>query len=147
MASCTTSQVTLIGPRRPPRDPTCQVQFIEGAPASPVVDLASAQADCPDTSRLGCMNELRARACQVGADTIYGVSQSLTVGGQVGQMRATLAWQGQPAPAGAAAAVTCTPICSPGFDCQAGKCIPLCNPACDPTEICNRHRTCEPKPL
>jgi hypothetical protein len=38
----------------------------------------------------------------------------------------------------------CAPICSPGFACESGQCIPQCNPACEPTEVCNRHRTCEP---
>ena len=39
----------------------------------------------------------------------------------------------------------CTPICSPGFACSAGTCIPQCNPACTPTEECGRDRLCHPR--
>ncbi len=48
------------------------------------------------------------------------------------------------APAGADA--TCTPPCSPGFNCESGRCTPQCNPACAAGEVCNNHRTCEPAP-
>ena len=47
-------------------------------------------------------------------------------------------------PAHPTAASVCSPICSPGFDCQAGRCVPLCNPPCETGEVCNRKRTCEP---
>ena len=46
-------------------------------------------------------------------------------------------------PAGGAANA-CQPICSPGFACQGGQCIPQCNPPCAEGEICNRQRVCEP---
>jgi hypothetical protein len=120
------------------------VELVQGAPAFPVTDLATARADCPfaDPPFQDCLRELRMRACQVGADTIYGVTESLASSAS-GVITATLAVRNQSAAKVAAAG--CTPICSPGFDCQAGQCVPLCNPTCAPNEMCNRQRTCEPK--
>jgi len=43
------------------------------------------------------------------------------------------------------AAGECTPICSPGFGCSGGVCIPLCNPACASTEECGTDRLCHPR--
>ena len=40
---------------------------------------------------------------------------------------------------------TCEPICSPGFACDNGVCIPQCNPACIDGETCGRDRLCHPK--
>ena len=42
------------------------------------------------------------------------------------------------------AADACQPICSPGFACQGGRCIPQCNPPCEGGEMCSRKRLCEP---
>jgi len=47
-----------------------------------------------------------------------------------------------PAPA---ASGTCDPICSPGFTCDAGTCVPQCNPACDEGEACGKDRLCHPR--
>lgn len=41
-----------------------------------------------------------------------------------------------PAPAG------CEPICSPGYGCQAGVCVPLCNPPCGDGDVCGGDRIC-----
>jgi len=38
----------------------------------------------------------------------------------------------------------CTPICSPGYACEAGVCRPLCNPACAVDQICRADRVCVP---
>lgn len=144
LASCTSSEVTQIGPRRPARSYDCAADVVRDRPSFAVVDLAVARAHCPfeEPPYRGCLEELRTRACQVGADVIYGLTETLSVPGNGGQVNATLALRSGSAPASDA----CTPICSPGFDCQAGRCIPLCNPACAPTETCNIHRTCEPAP-
>jgi hypothetical protein len=34
-------------------------------------------------------------------------------------------------------ALTCTPVCSLGFTCVAGACVPLCNPPCSAAETCS----------
>ncbi len=150
-AACVGSQVTQIGPQRPARPPGCQVQIVPGTLAGPLVDLASVRANCDDRTvgRDACFDELRRQACALGGDTVYALSES--VSGGITYIAGTISWRGQsgsgaPGAAGNGAGVACTPICSPGFDCQAGRCIPLCNPACAPSEICNQHRTCEPAP-
>jgi hypothetical protein len=43
-------------------------------------------------------------------------------------------------------AAECTPICSPGYACEAGVCRPLCNPACAADQICRSDRVCVPAP-
>jgi len=144
------AQVTRLGSRRSARPAGCAVEVVSGTPAWPVVDLASARVKCIETGPHDCLVELRARTCEVGGDTVYGLAQSTDQ--HVTSMTATLALRSQPAaPApgasvGDSGTVTCAPICSPGFDCQGGRCVPLCNPACGPSEICNVHRTCEPAP-
>ncbi len=54
-----------------------------------------------------------------------------------------------PAPIPAPVAVqtpsaSCTPICSPGYACEAGVCRALCNPACAADQICRTDRVCVP---
>jgi hypothetical protein len=150
VASCGGSQVSMLGPRRPVRPLGCAVQVVPGTPAGPVVDLASARARCLENKRGDCLDELRRQACATGGDTVYGLSES--VDQHITYIAATLALRGQAgsgaaAPRGGAAGPpACTPICSPGFDCQGGRCIPLCNPVCAPSEICDMHRTCAPAP-
>jgi hypothetical protein len=145
--SCGT-QVTRLGARRPARSAGCAVEIVPGTPPWPVVDLALVRVKCIETGPSDCFAGLRAQACAAGGDTAYGLAQSTQQ--HVISMTATLALRspaGPPtpaSPAGNARAAACTPICSPGFDCRGGRCIPLCNPACDPSEICGAHRTCEP---
>jgi hypothetical protein len=140
----------MLGPRRPARPLGCAVQVVPGTPAAPVVNLASARARCLENERDDCLYELRRQACAAGGDTVYGLSES--VDQHITYIAATLALQTQSGPGApasqsdAAGPAACSPICSPGFACQAGQCIPQCNPACEPTEICNRHRTCEAAP-
>ena len=146
-ASCGT-QVTTLGPHRPARPAGCAVEIVPGTPPWPVVDLASVRVRCIETGPGDCLAGLRAQACAAGGDTAYGLAQSTEQ--HVTSMTATLALRSpaasQPASPAGSAGPACTPICSPGFDCQGGRCIPLCNPACSPPEICSVHRTCEPAP-
>jgi hypothetical protein len=138
-------QLTVLGPRRPAHRPGCAVQIVLGTPAAPFVDLASTRTKCLETARADCLDELRDQACAVGGDTVYGLSEASSQ--HITSISAMLAVRGQAesgAGGSAAGAAACTPICSPGFDCQAGRCVPLCNPACAPSEICNVHRACEP---
>jgi hypothetical protein len=149
-ASCVGSEVTQIGPQRPARPLGCPVQIVPGTSAAPLVDLASVRANCPAAgSRDDCFDELRRQACALGGDTVHSLSES--VSGGMTYIVGMVAWRGQSGPEAPGAArngagLACTPICSPGFDCQVGRCVPLCNPACALSEICNQHRTCEPSP-
>jgi hypothetical protein len=153
------SEVTRIGPMRPARAENCKVQvFPATAPSYPHVDIASVRATCPNVlGRSACIDELQKQACLAGGDTVYGFAEG--VHGPNTLLSATLAARDESPSTPAAALLTkraapvqavdeqaCAPICSPGFVCQSGSCIPLCNPACLATEICNRHRTCEPAP-
>jgi hypothetical protein len=153
--SCVDSEVTLIAPRRPARPEHCPVQlFPTTHPSYPSVDLASVRATCDNVvGRDACVEQLRMQACAVGGDTVYGFAEGVNPNGGGGTfISATVAARSEVSPASAGAAAPavdaaadgCTPICSPGFACRGGQCIPQCNPACEPTEICNRHRTCEP---
>jgi hypothetical protein len=100
------------------------------------------------------MDKLRLLTCAAGGDTVYGFAEGINPDGAGMFISATAAVRrkappasssaGTAAPTDEAPGASCTPICSPGFACEAGTCIPECNPACEPTEICNRHRTCEP---
>ena len=157
--SCVDSEATLIAPRRPARPENCPVQlFPTTHPSYPSVDLASVRATCDSIAGRGsCIDQLRMQACAAGGDTVYGFAEGVNVDGGGMFISATVALRsaappaspgsvGTAAPGGDAADASCAPICSPGFACKTGQCIPECNPPCESTEICNRHRTCEPAP-
>jgi len=142
--SCITSELTPLSSNRRPSLPAgCPLQmFPTTQPPYPHENSASVRVACdPDIGRTPCVDALKEKACEAGADTIYGFQE-----GNSGSWRfiaATLAnrTNGQTPAAGTSG---CAPICSPGFDCQAGRCIPVCNPPCETGEVCNRARTCEP---
>jgi hypothetical protein len=157
LAGCVGSEVTQIGPRRPGRARNCKVQtFPSTRPPYPFSEVASARAQCHYAMGRGaCIDELREQACAAGADTVFGFSEGMS--GEMTFISATFAVRtadappvvargGQPAAAAATPhdSATCTPICSPGFACQQGTCIPQCNPACEAGEVCNRTRQCQP---
>jgi hypothetical protein len=156
-SACTGSEVMRIGPQLPSRPADCQVDvYFSRPPPYPVVDVASARAQCHALSgRNECMAELRRDACRLGADTMYGFTETVRL--DYTFVSATLAVQDtsatvtrrriidvppRPQPT-AASDGGCEPICSPGFACQAGQCIPQCNPPCEAGEICTRKRLCE----
>lgn len=149
-AGCVSTDVKMLGAARPARPSDCHpAMFPSRQPDYPFADVAYVSCDANwMMGQSACMDELQEQACALGGDTLYGFNQSQ--GNNNTGIAATVAYRtsaARPAtPSAATPASSCTPICSPGFDCQAGQCVPLCNPACAPTEICNRHRTCEPKP-
>jgi hypothetical protein len=161
VASCASPEVAPRAPRRPARPDDCPVQlFPTTKPSYPVVDLASVRAVCNRAlGRAPCLDKLRLQTCAAGGDTAYGFKEGINPDGAGMFISATVALRNDLPPSSpravtaAPAAIapvadapdaSCVPICSPGFSCQAGQCIPQCNPACEATEICNRHRTCEP---
>jgi len=158
-ASCASSEVAPNAPRRPPLPGNCPVQLFPTTPPSYAsVDLASVRAVCNRAlGRTACLDKLRLQTCAAGGDTAYGFKEGINPDGAGMFISATVAVRSAApsvpasaatvAPTDGASDASCTPICSPGFDCQAGQCIPQCNPACEPTEICNRHRSCEPVPV
>ena len=156
LASCASSEVAPNAPRRPPLPENCPVQLFPTTPPSYAsVNLASVRATCNRAlGRAACLDKLRLQTCAAGGDTAYGFKEGINPDGAGMFISATVAVRSEAslaparaataAPSADAAGAGCAPICSPGFACQAGQCIPQCNPACAPTEICNRHRTCEP---
>jgi hypothetical protein len=156
-SSCAGTEVTPNAPRRAALPENCPVQLFPTAkPSYPAVDLASVRAVCNRAlGRAPCLKKLRVQTCAAGGDTAYGFKEGINPDGAGMFISATAAVRREassaPTPAATAAPsdvadAGCVPICSPGFACRAGQCIPQCNPACEPTELCNRHRTCEPAP-
>lgn len=156
-ASCAGSAVVAPNaPRRPARPENCPVQlFPTTHPTYPTVDLQPVEVVCNRAlGRAACIEKLRIKSCAVGGDTLYGFTEGINPDGAGMFISASVAVRseaspassnaGTPVPTDDAIGAGCTPICSPGFACQAGQCIAECNPTCEPTEICNRHRTCEP---
>jgi hypothetical protein len=91
--------------------------------------------ECDPVRRNTCVEQLRAEACLAGAEGIVGFKESRSEFDMF--IDAKLIVKGIEPPA-------CEPICSPGFACQGGRCIPQCNPPCAAGEICSRKRVCEP---
>ena len=163
VASCASSDVASNASYRPPLPENCPVQLFPTAhPSYAAVDLASVRAVCNRAlGRTACLHKLRLQTCAAGGDTAYGFEEGINPDGAGMFISATVALRSDVPPAipsavtaapaaivappvADAADASCAPICSPGFACRAGRCIPQCNPPCEPTEICNRHRTCEP---
>jgi hypothetical protein len=161
-AACSSVEVTRIGPKRASLPNDCDIEiFFSSPPPYPVVDIASGRAMCEVLSgRTACMEELRQAACRAGAHAMYGFAE--TVRADFNYISATFGVhdaivthrpiRDAPVKPQAAAASdddddqACDPICSPGFACQAGQCVPQCNPPCQAGEVCSRKRACEPAP-
>jgi hypothetical protein len=171
VGGCVSSEVTPLGPMLPRRPGGCRVQVFPTVPPYPYVNIAAVTARCHHgAGRSACLDLLDFKTCDVGGDTLYGLSE-IQVGSHT-QISATIAYRALPgdttvaappvaAPAAAppppavpppppppepVAPGACEPICSPGFACEGGKCIPQCNPPCEAGEICSRRRLCEPAP-
>jgi len=76
--ACVSSEVRLTALRQPPKADGCDVSVYPLAtPPFPVEDLGVDRAGCV-LSRDHCIGRLRADACQVGADTVYGFEEAHT---------------------------------------------------------------------
>lgn len=146
--ACTPTYVTAMGPRRPSRPEDCLIEmFPTTVPPYPFTPIAKARTECDPVRRNSCVEQLRSEACRAGADAVVGFKESTEE--WMLHIDATFVVKGPAAmdaqaPAAPAATGVCDPICSPGFACQSGQCIPQCNPPCQTGEVCNRKRTCEP---
>jgi hypothetical protein len=124
------------------------MQMMFGPLPYPHQDIARAKTECPDhmADEELCFDSMRRKACLAGADTIYGIAETREGGG--GYLNAIFA-RSLPGPidsaiSGAPAERACDPICSPGFACERGTCLPQCNPKCAADELCTRQRLCAP---
>jgi hypothetical protein len=144
----------------PSRGDSCDLEiFFSTPPPYPVTDIASARTMCHVLSgRTACMEDLRKAACRIGAHAMYGFAEGIRadynyISATFGVQDAVVTHRSiRDAPVTAPAAgasggdegAACDPICSPGFACRSGSCVPRCNPPCEAGEVCNRRRACEP---
>ena len=143
------TEVKYVGPFQTARPFDCRMQMIFGPLPYPHQDIARARTECPDhvDDEEMCFDSIRRKACLVGADTVYGIAE--TRAGGVSYLTSTFA-RILPGPIGRAAAgpptaqLACDPICSPGFACAKGTCVPQCNPTCAADETCTPQRLCAP---
>ena len=141
VSACAETQVTVLGEKRPRRPEDCLIEmFPTTVPPYPFTPIAKVRTGCDPVRRNTCVEQLRSEACRAGADAVVGFKEEMAE--WTTYIDATFVVKG-PAPRDAAAGA-CDPICSPGFACQSGQCVPQCNPACQTGEICSRKRVCEP---
>jgi len=83
LAGCVTAGVTHFGESRPPLPDDCPMQmFPSGPPPYLYEDLASARVTCyASPGRAACLEDLHRLACRAGADTVYGLAESVTADG------------------------------------------------------------------
>ena len=75
-AACVDIEVQRIGPDRPSKPPGCAVELLPNAkPAFEFEDVATGTVSCA-RQRDKCLDELRKQACAVGADAVYGFTES-----------------------------------------------------------------------
>jgi len=147
-----TTSVTAIGPQRASRPEGCPIDlFPTKPPPYAFTPIAKVRTECDPVRRQMCIDQLRREACRAGADAVIGFKESMDQDSVSMFIDATFVVKGTgaaEAPAAPAAAAPapggCDPICSPGFACQGGTCVPQCNPPCEAGEICSRKRVCEP---
>jgi hypothetical protein len=150
---CEKSQITMIGQpgSELPRD--CPVAvFPSTTPNYQWKDIATVQTECQQFGRTTCIEQLKKDTCKLGGDTVYAINERKNFAGNI-SMTATIARGsgGAAAPSGPTppgspqlAAQTCSPPCSPGYQCQGTTCVALCNPACTTGMHCANDRTCQP---
>ena len=80
VGACSTSNVKPLGPPMPARPVGCAVAFFSRTPPPyEYIDIASVKARCRySADRIGCEDELRAKACALGGDTVYGFARAAT---------------------------------------------------------------------
>jgi hypothetical protein len=138
VSACTVTQVMPLSFPRPKRPEGCAMDFFpDREPPYPYTPIAKARTECDPVRRQKCREQLHSEACKAGADAVMGLKESRDADSVAMFIDATFVVKG--------VVVPCDPICSPGFECEGGQCIPQCNPPCEAGEICNRKRMCEPK--
>jgi len=142
--ACTTSNVKPLGPPMPARPIGCAVAFFSRTPPPyEYVDIASVKARCRySTDRIGCEDELRAKACALGGDTVYGFARAATRDHTL--VSAKVAYRRKSGVDVAAGPAQCVPACGSGQKCEDGECVPACSPTCAPANPCAAGKSCVP---
>jgi hypothetical protein len=78
--ACTTADIEHVGPQRPAKPLGCAVEiFSSSNPPYEFIDIASVKARCRRSSpNRYCADEVRAKACALGGDTVYGFARGAT---------------------------------------------------------------------
>jgi hypothetical protein len=143
LAACSANFRLAGQPAAPPRPPHCRIATVSTAPGPGYVEIATITVDPGGIYRDPnyMADEFRKEICGAGGEVLM---TEVSEGGRIsrGVVFRRIAMPPAPPPPPASA---CQPICSPGFDCRDGVCVPLCNPACTADEICGRDRLCHPK--
>jgi hypothetical protein len=142
VGACTTSNVKPLGPPMPARPMGCAVEFFSRTPPPyEYVDIASVKARCRySTDRIGCEDELRAKACALGGDTVYGFARAATRDHTL--VSAKVAYRRKGSAEIAARPAPCVPACGAGHKCEDGECVPACSPNCGSPRACGAGQSC-----
>jgi hypothetical protein len=139
----------------PAREPSCVFDVVGSHPGPGYVEVAQISIEGNRSNGAGqydnpqeFANVVHAKICAVGGDVL--ATEVNGVGVIVRGIVFHRVDEPQPPPQGrpaepVPAADTCNPICSPGFSCNAGTCVPQCNPACTEAETCGNDRLCHPR--
>jgi hypothetical protein len=142
LGACTTSNVRPLGPPMPARPLGCAVEFFSRTPPPyEYIDIASVKARCRySTDRIACEDELRAKACALGGDTVYGFARAATRDHTL--VSATVAYRRKGHADTAARPAACAPACRAGQKCEDGECVPACSPNCGSPSRCATGQSC-----
>jgi len=140
--ACSTSNVKPLGPPMPARPIGCAVVFFSQTPPPyEYVDIASVNERCRySTDRIGCETELRAKACALGGDTVYGFARAATRDHTL--VSARIAYRRKSGADLAAGSALCAPACSAAQKCEEGECVPACSPHCGTPQLCGAGANC-----
>ncbi len=123
--------------RYPAYPPSCRVRLVASDPGQEYEEIGTLSVDGePSAFRdpNAFLREAREQICRAGGELVVTQVNGFgsIVRGVVFRRTAELVEADEP----------CDPICSPGFACTSGKCVPQCNPACDAHEVCGSDRLC-----
>lgn len=139
----------------PPRPKGCLLAVLATHPGPEYVEVAQITIEGDRSFGAGTYRDpqefadvVHDRVCASGGDTLitevngFGI---ITRGIVLRKVASPARDTGAPATLAPAAAGACEPICSPGFRCNAGTCVPECNPSCTDGEVCGTDRLCHAK--
>ena len=147
VSGCGRAEFHSNGTRFPPKMEDCPLRILGAFPGPGWVEIGTISIQAPrDYDPEMFVYRVRDELCEAGADAVV---TEVNGSGKIARGVVLKFVGGAQTPAPAAAqpmpsVSACNPICSPGFDCVQGTCVPLCNPACTAGEACGRDRLCHP---
>ena len=129
------------GAKYPPREATCEFKMLATHPGPDYQEIGVLTIEGDRSFGAGSYNDpnafadaVRHQVCAAGGDA---VATEVNGGGYIARGIIFRKGETPAAPVGA-----CDPICSPGFQCTAGRCVAQCNPACTSGQVCGDDRLC-----